>query len=522
MTQGVEPRVIAGRYAMTGELGRGGMGVVWRATDRVIGREVAVKELRLPAGSAAGEQAVLAERVLREARAAGRLNDPAVVTVHDVVIENDVPFIVMELVSAPTLADVVARSGPLPPEQVADLAGQVLAALECAHAEGVVHRDVKPANLMLLPNGRVKLADFGIAQAVDDPTVTVSGTIVGSPAFIAPERIRGDAAAPASDLWSLGATLFYAVEGWSPFERRSTAATLHAVVNDAPQLVRCPEPLASAVTGLLITEPGARLTGEQVRALLRRATLPVVAGPGVATALTRMDVNPADLTGPGDLRGSGGSGDLGRPAGPGGPTQWLQPAPPVRRARGRRGLVTVGAIVAAVVLFGGGILVGRLALGGSEPGGPGTTFTYGAGGQLPIFAPALKAPSLVCLDGRPAEGTRYPASAATDCGAPHDAEVIGFACVLNDYGDGKGRPDYPGMDALTACDESLCGIIFDSGWVDYRDKATALEWAAVVPTERQWDEHPATGGNYSVAPGLCIVWRTDGDELTESVLRDVG
>ncbi len=182
----------------------------------------------------------------------------------------------------------------------------------------------------------------------------------------------------------------------------------------------------------------------------------------------------------------------------------------------------MGATVAAVVLFGGGLLVGRFAGEDSEPAGSGTTFTYGVGGQLPVFAAALKAPTLVCLDGRPAEGVRYPASAATGCDSPHDAEVIGFACVLNDYGDGKGRPGYPGMAALTACDESLCGIIFDSDWVDYRDKATALEWAAVVPTERQWDAHPTTGGNYSVAPGLCVVWRADGAELTESVLRDVG
>jgi len=492
MTLGVEPRVIAGRYALTGELGRGGMGVVWRATDRVIGREVAVKELRLPPGSAAGEQSVLAERVLREARTAGRLNDPAVVTVHDVVVEDDVPFIVMELVVAPTLADVVAASGPLSPEWVADLAGQVLAALECAHAEGIVHRDVKPANIMVLPNGRVKLADFGIAQAVDDPTVTVSGTIVGSPAFMAPERIRGEAATPASDLWSLGATLFYAAEGWLPFERQTTAATLHAVLNDVPQLVRCPEPLASAVTGLLITEPAARLTGAQVRALLRRAaktvvgmTGPVVHGPTVPVA----------------------------------PTSWVRPERPA--AGRRRGLVVLTAIVAALVLFGGGLAVGRLAWSGTdEPAG--TTFTYGAGGELPVFAPALKAPSLVCLNGRPTQGTRYPLSATTDCTDAHDAEIIGFACVLNDFGAGKGRPDYPGMAALTACDQSLCGIIFDSDWVSYEDKADVLKWAAIVPTEQQWDEHPATEGNYSVAPALCVVWRTDGEKLKKSVLRDVG
>lgn len=265
-------RVVGGRYALGGELGRGGMGVVWRASDQVIGREVAVKELRLPPGVPATERTMLAERVLREARTAGKLNHPGIVTVHDVVIENDVPFIVMELVSAPTLADLVAANGPLRPDQVADLLTQLLSALECAHAAGIVHRDVKPSNIMVLPNGQAKLADFGIAQAVDDPAITATGTVVGSPAFISPERIHGTAATPASDLWSLGATAFFAVEGWSPFDRQTTPATLHAILNEAPRFVRCSGPLQSAITGLLSADPVARLTPPQVRALLQPET----------------------------------------------------------------------------------------------------------------------------------------------------------------------------------------------------------------------------------------------------------
>uniref|UniRef100_UPI00022E07D4 serine/threonine-protein kinase n=1 Tax=Saccharomonospora iraqiensis TaxID=52698 RepID=UPI00022E07D4 len=275
---GGTPRTIAGRYELAEELGRGGMGVVRRGRDTVIGRGVAVKELRLPDG--AEDVGVFQERVLREVRTGGRLNDPAVVTVFDVVTEADTTYIVMELVEAPTLADLVRERGALPPERVATIGVQVLSALRAAHAEGIVHRDVKPGNIMVAADGRVKLTDFGIAQAVDDPRLTTSGMLVGSPAFMAPERVAGHEARPASDLWALGATLYHAVEGVVPFERPTTAATLHAILNEIPFLTRAHGPLASAIMGLLTAAPEGRISADRAADLLTTHTRQPVAAPG--------------------------------------------------------------------------------------------------------------------------------------------------------------------------------------------------------------------------------------------------
>jgi eukaryotic-like serine/threonine-protein kinase len=275
----VGERIVAGRYAVLAELGRGGMGVVWRAEDRVIGRPVALKELRMPPGLAPGEQAVFTERVLREARTAGRLNDPAVVTVHDVVREGDTVYLVMELVQAPTLTDLIAREGPLPPDRVAAIGVRAAAALRTAHAAGVVHRDVKPSNIMVLPGDQVKLADFGIAQAQDDPSLTGSGAVMGSPGYLAPELFRGEAATPASDLWSLGATLFCAAEGASPFQRDTTAATLHAIMYEDPRPRRATGPLAAVILGLLTHDTAARLSADVVVGRLEPATRALPAPP---------------------------------------------------------------------------------------------------------------------------------------------------------------------------------------------------------------------------------------------------
>ncbi|MCE7011361.1 serine/threonine protein kinase [Kibdelosporangium philippinense] len=244
------------------------MGVVWRADDQVIGRQVALKELPPPQGVSGNERSVYLERVLREARTAGRLNDPAVVTVYDVVSENGATFIVMELVEAPTLADIIAAEGPMAADRVASIGRQVLGALETAHAAGIVHRDVKPSNIMVMPNDRVKLADFGIARAMDDPNLTMTGGIMGSPGYMAPELFSGSQPSPASDLWALGATLFHAVEGRSPFSRETTAATMHAIMYDDPQLTRCQGPLLQVILGLLTQSPESRLTVAGTRELL--------------------------------------------------------------------------------------------------------------------------------------------------------------------------------------------------------------------------------------------------------------
>jgi len=277
-------RLVAGRYAISAELGRGGMGVVWRAEDRVLGRPVALKELATPPGATSTHL----ERVLREARTAGRLNDPGVVTVYDVVSEHGATFIVMELVVAPTLADLIEREGPLTNDRVAALGLQVLGALESAHAAGIVHRDVKPSNIMVLPGDRVKLADFGIARAMDDPSLTQTGSVMGSPGYMAPELFAGAGPSPAADFWSLGATLFHATEGRAPFQRTTTAATLHAIMYDQPVLERCRGPLADAVRGLLTQSTSDRLGAAGLRRLLETARSAITEAPTRA-------VNPAEL-----------------------------------------------------------------------------------------------------------------------------------------------------------------------------------------------------------------------------------
>jgi serine/threonine protein kinase len=268
-------RLIAGRYAISAELGRGGMGVVWRGEDQFLGRPVALKELATPPGASP----VHLERVLREARTAARLTDPGVVTVYDVVSEHGATFIVMELVIAPTLADVVEREGPLANDRVAAIGLQVLSALESAHAAGIVHRDVKPSNIMVLPGDSVKLADFGIARAMDDPGLTQTGGVMGSPGYMPPELFAGAGPSPASDLWSLGATLFHAAEGRAPFQRTTTAATLHAIMYDSPVLERCRGPLADAVRGLLTQSTSDRLGAAGLRRLLETARTAITDAP---------------------------------------------------------------------------------------------------------------------------------------------------------------------------------------------------------------------------------------------------
>ena len=230
-------RVIAGRYRLEAPVGRGAMGVVWRARDQLLDRDVAVKEVQIAETLTDAERANAYQRTLREAKTAARLNHPAVVTVYDVCEDEGRPWIVMQLVNAQSLDQVLAASGPLSPRRAAEMARQLLSALSVAHAAGVMHRDVKPSNVLLGSDDRAVLTDFGIATFQGDPKLTQTGMVMGSPGFTAPERIRGEDASPASDLWSLGATLFAAVEGHGPFEKRGGAiTTMSAIINeDAPE-----------------------------------------------------------------------------------------------------------------------------------------------------------------------------------------------------------------------------------------------------------------------------------------------
>ncbi|MGY1776934.1 serine/threonine-protein kinase [Geodermatophilus sp. SYSU D00804] len=277
-------RLVAGRYAVTGMLGRGGMGVVWSATDQVLGRPVALKEVTFPAHLGDDERAALRDRTLREARAAARLVHPCVTTLYDVVEEDGRPWLVMELVDSRSLQEIVERQGPLPWPTVARIGLDVLAALEAAHAAGIVHRDVKPANVLVGRDCAAHLTDFGIAVATGGPSITTSGAIIGSPSYMAPERARGEEPGPAVDLWSLGATLYTAVEGRRAFDRPESMATLLAVVSEDPAPAERAGPLAPVLEGLLTKDPARRWDVARTRAALQ--ALAERAGPAAAPAWT--------------------------------------------------------------------------------------------------------------------------------------------------------------------------------------------------------------------------------------------
>jgi eukaryotic-like serine/threonine-protein kinase len=432
-------RLVVNRYALRAPLGRGGMGVVWRAQDLVLGREVAVKEVMFPPDLPEEERRPAQARVMREARAAARLNHPGAVTLYDVVQDRGGTFIVMELVDAPTLADLVRSEGPLPVERVAEIGAQVASALEAAHAAGIVHRDVKPGNVMVGGRGTAKLADFGIASLQGDPQLTSTGLVIGSPAYMAPEQARGEESGPPTDFWALGATMFYAVEGEPPFDRGTSIATLAAVVNEPPRSPHRAGPLAPLLTALLAKDPAARPSGPELRAALERLvtrsaspteilpahgpgrtvqlpppdppvdsreqapppeagfphapTAPPVPTGGAATPVAGSRATtqgpggdtappvPANGAAEGD-RGKVGAfepvtGESGRVAAPARPV--LPPAPPVAR-RGRGRMVGVVALLVVLGLVGLLFAVNLRSGGGQDPAASPTTRAAAAGG----------------------------------------------------------------------------------------------------------------------------------------------
>ncbi|MPY61907.1 serine/threonine-protein kinase, partial [Streptomyces spongiae] len=267
-------RLIADRYRLLAKLGHGGMGTVWRAKDETVDREVAVKEPRVPDHLPDRERAKAFERMRREARAAARLDHPAVVNVHDVAVVDGQPWIVMELVQGRSLGAAL-QEGTLGVRDAAKLGLEVLGALEAAHAAGILHRDVKPDNVLLGRHDRVVLTDFGIAQIEGETNLTDTGNFVGSPEYIAPERVLGQRPGPASDLWSLGVLLYAATEGVSPFRRTNTPATLQSVLNSTPAApASAGGPLAEVINGLLNKDPARRPSADRVRALLEEAARP--------------------------------------------------------------------------------------------------------------------------------------------------------------------------------------------------------------------------------------------------------
>jgi serine/threonine protein kinase len=269
-TEGANFRVIAGRYRLEEQLGRGGMGVVWRATDQLLGRQVAVKELPLDETLSAAEARRQRERTLREAQAVAQLSHPHVIVVHDILKDDQRPYIVMELVDGDSLADRIAAHGPVDAHEAARIGVDLLSALRTAHEAGVLHRDITPANV-LIENGtdRVVLTDFGIAQVPGTSTLTESGSFVGSPEYTAPERMSGSRTGPAADLWSVGALLCAALSGESPFRRDSLSGIVLAVVSDDIRPPVQAAPILPVVQGLLERDPGRRLDAAGAERMLR-------------------------------------------------------------------------------------------------------------------------------------------------------------------------------------------------------------------------------------------------------------
>ncbi|MFF4342230.1 serine/threonine-protein kinase [Kitasatospora sp. NPDC001540] len=347
-TAGPGGRLIDGRFELLARLGGGGMGLVWRARDTLLEREVALKEVRPPdpamleADPAAAHE--LRERVLREARALARLQHPNVVTIHHIVDSPELahPWLVMELVPGGSLHDRITR-GPLPPQEAARIGRGLLAALTAAHAAGIQHRDVKPGNVLLRTDGTPVLTDFGIAALSESTSLTATGALIGSPEYIAPERIRGREGDPASDLWSLGMTLYVAVEGHHPLRRANSIATLAAVLDQPiPPPVRS-GPLGPTLVALLARDPAERPDAVRLDRLFAAAEQGVDGTLGGSPAFSPTETNTPPPYGRTETDG----------ARPYTPTETVRPQPPAgseRAGRRRTGPVLAGAVAGVAVL----------------------------------------------------------------------------------------------------------------------------------------------------------------------------
>ncbi|MFF5425982.1 MULTISPECIES: protein kinase [unclassified Streptomyces] len=437
--------LLHGRYRLAESIGRGGMGKVWRAHDEVLHRVVAVKELTAGRFVAEADRLVLHARTQKEARAAARITHPGVVTVHDVLEHDDRPWIVMQYVDGPSLADATKESGAIEPREAARIGLHVLGALRAAHAAGVLHRDVKPGNVLLARDGRVLITDFGIAAIEGDSSITRTGELVGSIDYLAPERVRGGDPGPASDLWSLGATLYAAVEGASPFRRTSPISTMQAVVTEEPPHPENAGPLAPVIVALLRKDPEQRPRADEAERMLldamegrtprtaqayvptqrvRRADLAPVTGPGPSSADPDGDAPGRDPGRGGSGAGTGAEGRTTappttgpsttarlpqvpgmhgtgpRPADTGGPVAGRPPTTPAVRgpglprsgdpssARGRWRTAALAALLAGLVA-GGAVFAAMQYAGRDQGAGPHPTAT----GTAPATSPAGAVPA---------------------------------------------------------------------------------------------------------------------------------
>ncbi|MFF1833998.1 protein kinase [Streptomyces sp. NPDC058231] len=408
-----DDRLIAGRYRLLGPLGQGGMGVVWRARDELLGREVAVKEVRAPSGLPSSDIQRLYARLEREAWAAARVSHRNVVTVYDVATEDSRPWIVMELIRGLALSDVLDAEGPMAPRRAAHIGAEVLAALRSAHDAGVLHRDVKPGNVLIANDGRVVLTDFGIAMVEGTSALTMTGELIGSPEFLAPERALGRTPGPESDLWSLGVLLYAATEGNSPFRQNTPLNTLRAVVDEELPPPRRAGPLAPVVEGLLRKDPAERLSAEEAGRQLR-----IVAAGGSPQPPGTGTPDPYGAT----MTASTATPRTPMPATPSPRPTVSSPSPGYPTAseeRPRRAVALLAAGVVVLVLAVGGIAwtLGHKG-GGDDPEGLSSGSGQGATNSAPPSAPATRGTSATGGSPSSSDATNG-GGTATDGGAGH-------------------------------------------------------------------------------------------------------
>ncbi|MER5476534.1 serine/threonine-protein kinase [Streptomyces sp. NPDC002734] len=368
-------RLVSGRYRLLSTLGSGGMGTVWRAQDEVLRREVAVKEVRAPAGLPDDEVSRLYARLEREAWAAARVSHRSVVTVYDVVTDGGRPWIVMELVRGLSLSDVLEAEGALTPARAAAIGADVLAALRAAHEVGVLHRDVKPANVLIGNDGRVVLTDFGIATLAGDTALTRTGEVIGSPEYLAPERALGRPSGPEADLWSLGVLLYAAVEGSSPFRQDTPLTTLRAVVDEPPAPPRWAGPLAVVIDGLLRKDPAERTSADEAERQLRLVAAGGTPEPSAAAAVATGPTVPLP---PGGGPGYGTSAQRAAAPPPPPPRRFDDERRPDERDGGDRArtALVIGVLVLALLVAG---LAWRLANPDDKEEGKDSTATSDTG-----------------------------------------------------------------------------------------------------------------------------------------------
>ncbi len=462
-------RVISGRYRLLEPIGRGGMGIVWRARDEVLARDVAVKEVRAPAGLEPTELERLYRRLEREAWAAARVSHRGVVTVYDVASEGGRPWIVMELVRGLSLADVLEAEGPMTPQRAAHIGEQVLAALRSAHDSGVLHRDVKPGNVLIANDGRVVLGDFGIATLEGSSSITMTGEVVGSPEFLAPERASGRDPGPASDLWALGIMLYTAVEGVSPFRQATPLETLRAVVDSELPPPRRAGALTPVLEGLLRKDPAERLPAAEAARMLR------VVGAGGSVRAPDGPVSGPDA--PTVVAHHGQGTDTPREPYRAQPTPAAPPAhaapygtpPPVAR-EGNAGLVlTVGIVLMALALIAVGWLLFK-----DRGNGDGT----GAGNGSPTGS----ATASRTVTRTPTTAPSAPVSASATGAAGQHVSV--YVDVVRSSYTGSCPPPAGSAPAFTATVEvERIPVVLEYRWATRSGRTSGPDWQSVTYEE---------------------------------------